>query len=119
MNLVLIIGVQAFGFLIFVAGVVLVNLIYYLLYRNEMNYFFLTEDSIVVKNEWRPKFVRKIPYIKIKSVGTYQILSNGPTLELVLTDGSIVSFNCSNVGGKKITSLVSELSKQISPDLPV
>lgn len=119
MNLFFLFRMRAHNFLIYVAGLALVNLVYYLLYRNEMNYFLLTGNSIVVKNKWRLDFEREIPYKKIKSAGTYQILSNGPTLELVLTDDRIVSFNCSNIGAKKVETLVSELTGRISLSQPV
>jgi hypothetical protein len=118
-NLFLIFGMLTHNFLLYLAGVGLINLTYYLIYRNGMNYFLLTEDSLVVKNKWRLKFERRIPYEKIKSIGTYQILSNGPTLELIQTDDSVLSFNYSNVGEKKIRHLVSELTGRISQKHPV
>jgi hypothetical protein len=115
MNLVFLFGMRAGNFLIYGAGLGLVNLTYYLLYRNGMNYFLLTENSIVVKNKWRLGFEREIPYKKIKSANTYQMLSNGPTLELVLTDDRVQSFSCSNIGAKKVETLVAELTGKISP----
>jgi hypothetical protein len=118
-NLLLIFGMLTHHFLVYLAGIVPINIIYYLIYRNGMNYFLLTEDSLVVKNKWRLKFENKIPYEKIKSVGTYQILSNGPTLELIKTDDSVLTFNYSNVGEKKIRHLVSELTEKISDNQTV
>lgn len=95
-----------------------VNVFYYFMYRSEMNYFILNDDRVVIKNQWRWNFKREILYNNIKSAGTSYFPNSGSHLELVTKENKELSFNCSNVGYKKLVLLIDDLQQRI-PSLVV
>lgn len=102
--------------LVYFGTAIAANALYYFLYRDDMNYFKLTNDRVIVKNTWRRNFHREILFKDIKAVGTNAILYGGLHLEFANKENKALRFNCANVGFKRVTLLIEVLFKNI-PDL--
>lgn len=98
---------------IYIAGIIFLNVFFYYALRAKMNYFIVEEDRLIVKNSWRPNFVKEIPYKSIHFVDKAYLIREGLHLALATSDNPGLRISCSNLGNKKTDELVTILLQKI------
>jgi hypothetical protein len=97
----------------YLLGLVFINLYLYFANRSDMHIFILTEDKLIVKNRWRPKFKEEISYDKMKSAA-YGVLLTNPYIHIETTETKTFTFGCRSIGYKDANELVEDLKKRIN-----